>query len=111
MKVLGHQNNSSLFLILWIQLLFLSSLKVHAETVLLPLGVDLQAVIERNVEGTEYRLGRGVHRGYELNLKAGVSDVFLIVELGGTNPTFKTLLRLRKGLEVPLKKLLEFTLH
>ena len=39
----------------------------------MPLGADLQAVIEGNVEGTEYRLGRGVHRGHELNLKAGDS--------------------------------------
>ena len=73
MRVLHHLNNSSLFLILWIQLFFLSFLKVHAETVLLPLGADLQAVIEGNVEGTEYRLGRGVHRGHELNLKVGDS--------------------------------------
>ena len=48
MRVLHHLNNSSVFLILWIQLFFLSFLKVHAETVLLPLGADLQAVIEGN---------------------------------------------------------------
>ena len=29
------------------------------------------------------------------------------IELGGTNPTFKTLLRLSKGLEVSLKELLD----
>ncbi len=32
------------------------------------------------------------------------------IELGGTNPTFKTLLRLSKGLEVPLKELLDIPL-
>ena len=32
------------------------------------------------------------------------------IELGGTNPTFKTLLRLSKGLEVTLKELLDIPL-
>lgn len=30
------------------------------------------------------------------------------VELGGTNPTFKTLLRISKGLQISLKELLDF---
>ena len=30
------------------------------------------------------------------------------IELGKTNPTFKTLLRISRGLEVPLKELVDF---
>jgi transcriptional regulator with XRE-family HTH domain len=29
------------------------------------------------------------------------------IELGKTNPTFKTLLRISKGLEIPLKQLVD----
>jgi putative transcriptional regulator len=33
------------------------------------------------------------------------------VELGGTNPTLKTLLRISRGLQIPLKELLDFPMH
>lgn len=33
------------------------------------------------------------------------------VELGGTNPTLKTLLRISRGLQIPLKELLDFSMH
>ena len=42
-----------------------------AQPVLLPLGVDPQSVIDDHPEGTEYKLSKGVHRGYEINLKPG----------------------------------------
>jgi putative transcriptional regulator len=32
------------------------------------------------------------------------------VELGGTNPTLKTLLRIARGLETPIKDLLDFSI-
>ena len=33
------------------------------------------------------------------------------VELGGTNPTLKTLLRISRGLQIPLTELLDFSMH
>ena len=56
---------------LFVLLLFLTTDRLLAEPVHLPLGVDPQSIIDNYPKGTEYELGKGVHRGYELDLKDG----------------------------------------
>ena len=42
-----------------------------SEVVRLPLGKDLQSIINEQDKGTSFLLETGIHRGYEINLKAG----------------------------------------
>ena len=63
----------SFLISLW-GLLFISwPILVLAEPVLLPLGADIQSIIEKQEKGTVYRLKPGVHRGHEIILKEGDS--------------------------------------
>ncbi|MFL2478571.1 MAG: right-handed parallel beta-helix repeat-containing protein [Verrucomicrobiales bacterium] len=42
-----------------------------SDVVRLPLGKDLQSIINEQDKGTSFLLETGIHRGYEINLKAG----------------------------------------
>ena len=46
---------------------------VLADSVLLPLGSDLQSIIDQEDKNTRYILESGVHRGHEIILKEGDS--------------------------------------
>jgi len=42
-----------------------------SDVIRLPLGKDLQSIINEQDKGTSFLLETGIHRGYEINLKAG----------------------------------------
>ena len=53
--------------------LIYSHTSVLADSVLLPLGSDLQSIIDQEDKNTRYILESGVHRGHEIILKEGDS--------------------------------------
>ena len=63
----------SFLISLWGLSFFSWPILVSAEPVLLPLGADIQSIIEKQEKGTVYRLKPGVHRGHEIILKEGDS--------------------------------------
>lgn len=63
----------SFLISLWGLSFFSWPILVSAEPVLLPLGADIQSIIEKQEKGTVYRLKSGVHRGHEIILKEGDS--------------------------------------
>ena len=49
------------------------STPLSADSVILPLGADLQSIIDKEDKNTRYVLQSGVHRGHEIILKDGDS--------------------------------------
>ena len=54
-----------------------------------------------------YRKQKGLTQAYLSDLTEMEESAVRRIELGKTNPTFKTLLRISRGLEVPLKELVD----
>ena len=54
-----------------------------------------------------YRKQKGLTQAYLSDLAEMEESAVRRIELGKTNPTFKTLLRISRGIEVPLKELVD----
>ena len=54
-----------------------------------------------------FRKEKGLTQAYLSDLAEMEESAVRRIELGKTNPTFKTLLRISKGLEIPLKQLVD----
>ena len=54
-----------------------------------------------------YRKQKGLTQAHLSDLAEMEESAVRRIELGKTNPTFKTLLRISRGLEVPLKELVD----
>ena len=66
------KKNSVYFFFILVSLIY-SLTSVLADSVLLPLGADLQSIIDQEDKNTCYIVESGVHRGHELILKEGDS--------------------------------------
>lgn len=54
-----------------------------------------------------FRKEKGLTQAHLSDLAEMEESAVRRIELGKTNPTFKTLLRISKGLEIPLKQLVD----
>jgi len=72
-KLESSLNFLSFFANLLVVFFCFDSKSAFGEVVVLPLGEDLQSIIEKKDKGTHYQLSAGVHRGHEIILKEGDS--------------------------------------